>query len=306
MMEQGSVAREFVAKLRAYPRAANVPGLRERTAAQRFADELAASMLHYRRIQQGVFVGHTDVLQDGFNPIIEILRLQKTGESDEACWLSFLAVHFGWDWTPSDSTGKLVRLFYSKLGAGKWDWATVASSPESVRPWLECNLGVFTRLSFGNHRKHEHLAPAHRDGTPSVIASLVAWVRGNGHDSLYAALAKCVAGCAPDSAFDNVYRNFAVRRFGRLGKFDYLSLLGNLGVLPIHPGHTYVVGSTGPRKGALLLIGQKKGRLTRRVIEELEHLQRYLEVPAEVLEDALCNWQKRPRKKLSPALVVLR
>ena len=46
-----------------------------------------------------------------------------------------------------------------------------------------------------------------------------------------------------------------VARFGRLGKFDFLALLGRLNLVPISPGSAYLDGATGPLKGARLLFG---------------------------------------------------
>ena len=37
-----------------------------------------------------------------------------------------------------------------------------------------------------------------------------------------------------------------VQRFGRLGKFDFLTMLGKLGIAPIEPGITFLKGATGP------------------------------------------------------------
>jgi len=50
-----------------------------------------------------------------------------------------------------------------------------------------------------------------------------------------------------------------VERFGRTAKFDYLTMVGKLGLAAIEPGSTYMQGATGPLKGARLLFG---GRAT--------------------------------------------
>ena len=83
-----------------------------------------------------------------------------------------------------------------------------------------------------------------------------------------------------------------VIRFGRLARFDYLAMLGKLGLAQIEPGSTYMDGSTGPRRGALSLYGQgyKAADLDHWLIE----LDQVLGVGMQVLEDALCNWQKSP------------
>lgn len=88
-----------------------------------------------------------------------------------------------------------------------------------------------------------------------------------------------------------------VHRFGRLGRFDYLTMLGKLGIAPIEPGSAYLWhNATGPLAGARLLFGgATSARLGARTLDaRLEELDRHLEVGMQTLEDALCNWQKRP------------
>src|SRR3954453_3508429 len=50
------------------------------------------------------------------------------------------------------------------------------------------------------------------------------------------------AGNDPHIIFDHFYRTMAVARFGRLGKFDFLCLVGRLGIAPIAPGVAYLSG----------------------------------------------------------------
>ena len=47
----------------------------------------------------------------------------------------------------------------------------------------------------------------------------------------------------------------ALRRFGRTARFDYLTMLAKLGLANIAPGSPYLIGATGPLKGARLLFG---------------------------------------------------
>ena len=105
------------------------------------------------------------------------------------------------------------------------------------------------------------------------------------------------AGDGPEAAFGVLYRSMAaVHRFGRLARFDYLSMIGRVGLADIHPGKAYLQGSTGPLKGARLLF-QPAGepKLTAATLEDkAATLQFHLGVTFDVLEDALCNWQKSP------------
>ena len=102
------------------------------------------------------------------------------------------------------------------------------------------------------------------------------------------------AGGDPLGAFDRLYRSMAasVLRFGRLARFDYLTMLSKLGLAQVEPGSTYMDGSTGPLRGARLLFG---GNYSAPSLDEwLAELDREFQVGMQVLEDALCNWQKSP------------
>ncbi len=82
--------------------------------------------------------------------------------------------------------------------------------------------------------------------------------------------------------------------FGRLARFDYLAMVGKLQLASIEPGSTYMAGATGPRCGAQLLFGiDAKPKDFDGWLLELDDV---LHVGMQVLEDALCNWQKSPRE----------
>ena len=88
----------------------------------------------------------------------------------------------------------------------------------------------------------------------------------------------------------------SVISFGRLAKFDYLALIGRYRIAPINAGSAYLDGATGPAKGARLLIdGRRDGTTTNASLQLLlDSLDADLGVGMQVMEDALCNWQKKP------------
>jgi hypothetical protein len=101
----------------------------------------------------------------------------------------------------------------------------------------------------------------------------------------------------PYKCFDYLYQSMAaVRRFGRMARFDYLTMLGKLGLAPIEPGIAYIRGSTGPLRGANLLLGGSTTSVTNvaTLEQSVVELGATLNVRMQVLEDALCNWQKSP------------
>jgi hypothetical protein len=235
-----------------------------------------------------------------FDPIRAAVLRMRNGEFDEAFWLIFLSVHFG---KHSKDGWRLARDIYGALGGTPWTWARVSANPQAFRAWLAKNEaklrndGVSRR--FSNHRKYESLSASSPAGTAAAIESYVNWVSPpRTHQQLIQSAHRTV-GQNPMEVFDYLYQSMnAVRRFGRLGKFDYLTMLGKLGLAPIEPGSAYFSGATGPLRGARLLFGGNPStKLNCNQLDDLlNELNGYLNVGMQVLEDSLCNWQKSPKK----------
>jgi len=224
-----------------------------------------------------------------FDPERAAVLHARAGRMDEAIWLVFLATHFG---RHRNHHWVRVRDVYSGLGSGIWTWARVCSSSGAFRAWLDSHAGAISG-GCGSHRKYESLVGA--KGTGAVVEGLVAWAGSVG--SLAGRFATLVreAGNDPHVIFDHIYRSFQVVRFGRLGRFDLLSVMGRLGILPIEPGSAYLKGATGPLRGAHLLFGGDPLAAKEVVLEAwLLDLDQHLEIGMEVMEDSLCNWQKNP------------
>ena len=235
-----------------------------------------------------------DPAAKGFDPHRGAVYRSRLGEYDEACWLVFLAVHFGRhrraDW-------RYVRDVYGGLGAGCWSWSAVSSDVPAFRGWLDTH-GKELRAGpgphgFGNHRKYESLNAWGERGTGAAVAGYVDLVRGaGGHASFLGA----TQGESRATHFDRLFISMrAVPTFGRTADFDYLVHLRNLGLLDVEPGKAYLVGATGPRQGATLLFTGVPGASSVAELEsKLAELEADLNVGYDVLEDAMCNWQKSP------------
>jgi hypothetical protein len=285
----------YDSQLEEFQRTHSLPGLRESAARQRLSTELARSVAWHRALRWKQGTSLHDPALAPFDPISAIRGYIGSGNLDEACWLAFLSVQFGWD-GQSHGTGELIRRFYGRLGhKNAWRWPLVARNPRHVSSWLVGNLAGFRGVRFGNHRKFESLrSNSKQGGTGPVIESFVAWVRRRGGSGPFEALEQICSQCrSSEEAFDQVFRQLKILRWGRTAKFDFLVLLNYLGLLAIRPAHCYLRGSTGPRAGALLLhTGKRVGRLTPATEQAVEQLRAHLGLPAEVMEDALCNWQK--------------
>ena len=73
-------------------------------------------------------------------------------------------------------------------------------------------------------------------------------------------------------------------------------MVGKLALAGIEPGSAYLRNSTGPLMGARMLFGAQETGL--QDVEQLDmwlaEVDAHLNVGMQVLEDALCNWQKNP------------
>jgi hypothetical protein len=229
-----------------------------------------------------------------FDPLKGAVLSARSGNHDEACWLVFLSVHFGnhrtFGW-------ELSGRFYGRLGqGGAWDWPSVSADLSGMRAWLDNNQAALRAggVGFGNHRKYESLRGHGDMGSGATIESYVDLVSGS-HKAYFEAVSPL--GATQQQRFAAIYDSLAVvRRFGRVARFDYLTMLGKLQLAPLIADSAHLDGSTGPLSGARLLIGgDPSSGLSARVLEErLATLHDALGVTFDVLEDALCNWQKRP------------
>jgi hypothetical protein len=212
-------------------------------------------------------------------------------------WLVFLATHFG---KHLKDGWRLLRDVYRGDGA-PWTFARVANNPAAFEAWLgkayDWLKGDGVGRRFGNHRKYETLRVDSDRGTSKVLSTYIAWVGPNrGHAGLIAD-SKAISGADPKALFDGLYRSLeAVIGFGRTASFDFLTMVGKLGLADIEPGIPYLVGATGPLAGARLLFANNKTAKLRADILDIEAaaLGAYLEVGMQVMEDSLCNWQKSP------------
>ena len=231
-----------------------------------------------------------------FEPFGGAAVLHKAGRMDDACWLIYLATHFGKHRTDG---WHLTEDIYGRFGQGGiWDWTAASQYPLGISDWLETIYPHITSAGrsrrFGNHRKFETLKPGPK-GTGHAFATYIEWIGQYGsHQALINSAQACV-GQNPKDVFAYLYKDLGnVAKLGRLGRFDLLCNLSNLLIAPILPDKAYIIGSTGPKEGAKLLFGSD---LSMRDLEDTcVRLAEYLDVSPQVVEDALCNWQKSPEK----------
>lgn len=227
-----------------------------------------------------------------FEPFGGAAALQKAGRIDDAFWLVYLATHFG---KHKEDGWNLTEDFYGRLGqGGVWDWTTASEDPQGIETWLNQVYPEIVRdgrsRRFGNHRKFETLKPGPK-GTGHAVATYIRWIKQYGSHGALISHAQKTAGQNPEEVFAFLYSELnSVAKLGRLGKFDLLCNLSNLQIAPIFPDRGYIGESTGPKQGAKLLFGETLDN--KQLESECSKLAKHLCVSPQVIEDALCNWQK--------------
>lgn len=257
-----------------------------------------------RRISReyaGISPLRADPNSDLFDPLKGAIWHYHQQNHDEACWLVFLATHFG---KHAVDGWRLCRDIYGKLGGpGRWDWHSISPNPDAFRLWLNQNIarlrGDGVRRRFSNHRKYESLLSPNGSGTADVLSSYVAWIAPPRSHREFVMRAHREVGQNPRDVFAYLYKSMkAVDRFGRLGRFDFLTMLGKLDLAPIEPDSAYLKGATGPALGAkLLFLGSPTARCNPDTLQNyLDELDETLSIGMQALEDSLCNWQKSPAR----------
>jgi len=234
-----------------------------------------------------------------FDPVLAAVVKTRAEDYEEACWLVFLATHFG---KTASGAWELCRAIYGRLGAGPIaTWLATSVNVEELCTWIVARADEIRsgppRRKFGNHRKFESLTGNVDRGTPATIRTYVDWIHTAGSHRLLLNAAVGSAEGDPYRAFDQLYHSMdVVSSFGRLAKFDYLSMLGKLELAPIKAGSTYLTTATGPLKGAALLFAPGDGPKPSpaRMDDWLRELGEHLDLTMQDLEDAICNWQKSP------------
>jgi len=276
-----------------------LPGVRNEAKLQAFVEQLVESIRRIRYVDvikaRPISAACADPQQECFDPIKAAVFNHRTRNEEEAFWLVFLFVHFG---KHARGGWRYIRQVYGKCDGGKrWDWLTTSADVAGFRKWLHDHTDTLKNKEepggFGNHRKYESLDSHSENGTGAVIESYVQWVNPpRTHKALVAGVLAEVAN-DPGQAFAHLYESMrTVRRFGRTARFDYLTMIGKLGLAEIAPASPYLVGATGPLTGARLLFGiaDAPTRLDALTVE----LGNHLGVGMQVMEDSLCNWQKSP------------
>lgn len=231
-----------------------------------------------------------------FDPLRGAFFLEQKGQRDEAVWLAFVGTHFGKHLVDGWKLAKNVMGSFG--GAPVWTAAEYGKHRDAFKAMLEAHQDELRDPAisgrFSNHRQYQSKAA---DSIAKVFATFHDWqFEKGGIDGRVRTIHQKV-GQEPTAVFRELYLSMGpVHGFGRLGRFDLLSMLGKLDLAPIEPDSVHLSGATGPLRGAkLLVLGDTEAPGKPKEIEVIiDLLDDYLQVGKQVLEDSLCNWQKSP------------
>lgn len=296
----------FKIALRQYQGAVQVlPGIAAANALDCFVAQLVDSerrIEFVRQIEQGK-IGNAiaSPYSGAFNPLRASVLRTRQGNAGDAFWLVFLATHFG---KHAVDGWNLTEAIYGGLDQGlNWNWQNYSGNPAAFDAWYRANEATIkgadgVKRRFSNHRKYCSLSSASNAGPISVFRTYLHWVGPTQNPSDMIRDIHVRVGQNPRAVFAELYRTSSViGQFGRLAKFDFLTMLGKLGVAPIEPDSTYIrQGATGPKLGARLLFTGSKNNVGNdsnlgRLSDELSDR---CGINFQAFEDAVCNWQKSP------------
>lgn len=282
----------------------SLPGINAEQNRQTYVAQLLESVRRVKYVavirERPIDARRADPTSSLFDPLKGALIHYRNGQIDEAFWLVFLFVHFG---KHSKDGYRLARDVYGALGAPQiWNWARISANPDDFRLWIiehePALIGDGVSRRFGSHRSYESLRVDAKRNISDVFENYVRWVGANrGHARLIKD-AHDEVNNSPADVFDHLYRSMSVLSFGRLAKFDYLTMLGKLGLAPISAGSPYLKGATGPLAGAkLMFTGNPKSAVGHVDLDAwVTELGNELNVGMQEMEDSLCNWQKSPNR----------
>lgn len=287
---------ELKEKLNTYKAIRPLPGINNPQNEDCFIMQIIDSIRrvkYARTISQKIYSSAcADPSNIAFDPLKAAVWHRNQGNINEAFWLVFLATHFGKNLR---TNWNLVRDVYSGLTNNVvWSWDAVCLNQNGFKIWLNANVeNLKARGKVGNHRKYQSLGAYNHSGTGHAISSYIDWIGPTHNHSDLIANTLVIPENTPKMNFRLLYNSMnAVISFGRMARFDYLTMIGKLDLIDIIPDSAYMVGATGPVTGARILFGQNVNNRT--FDEWLNELDEHLEIDfgMQVLEDAICNWQK--------------
>ena len=235
-----------------------------------------------------------------FDPLLTAMWHCNLGKIEEACWLLFLCSYFGKH--PKKGWNFLRSVYSAFDGKIPWNWSQVSGRSEEFGNWLLFNQPELKKIrGLGNAYKYYTFDRNKAIEMVAQIQSYIVWVKSKvNHVKLFGDIPDYHA-IEPSASFQYCYQEMSVQTaLKKSVQFDYLALIGNLGIARIQPGHLYLNDILLPKRGTKWLFDIKKS--DKIPVSELNMrmslLVNYLELPfgIQIVQKALGKWAV---KKLS-------
>lgn len=283
---------------------APLPGIAQEEARRAFIDQMISSLRRIEYVRgyrtRSVSPDRTDPHSPLFDPLKGAFFLGQRGRLEEAVWMTFVATHFG---KHIEDGWKLASNVMGSFGRGPvWTAKCYGQRPGDFFAMLTTHQAdLRSAVVSGRYSNHRQYQSKNAANIARVFAAFHDWQFAVGDFDARLRQIHRKVGQEPTVVFRNLFISMkSVFGFGRLGIFDFLTMLGKLDLAPIEADSVHFIGATGPVAGArLLLFGDAKAEASTKVVEAaIDQLDAYLNVGKQVLEDSLCNWQKSPTKYL--------
>lgn len=296
-MKNSEIYQDIFNKLEKYKESVNLPGISKPSIESNFIRQFIDSYKRIKYIEvlksRPIDTRRKNPNSDLYDPIQASILHLNDKDINEAVWNILLYVHFGK--TYRNGYG-LLKAVYGNLGNPQiWSMENFKNDILGFRDWLDGNQQQIKNLGgFGNHRKYQSIRANAKSTTYQTLESFLTLIN-NDFDVFISSIPITIKS-DKYKYFDYLFKYFHdIVGFARLAIFDFLCMIGKVGILEIEPAHPYL-GNSGPLTGAKLLFGNQKN------IKELNLALKnlgdtcFMDYPfrMQILEDSICNWQKKP------------
>lgn len=199
-------------------------------------------------------------------------------------WILYLATYFG---KSNKSKWVLFNRSSFRVNQSLITFTQIRKSPEIYYEYLN-SIDLFEGTKFSNHRKYTKKS---LNGSKGLINSMNFMIENMEEFNRKQKI-----------TFSEFYKlSHKIPGFGRLASFDFTSTMAKCELNVEQPLSMYANNSTGPLKGLFLLLSVTKNSTSHQdQIDLSEKLtcwflnNSHIFMVAQVLEDAICNWQKSP------------
>jgi len=296
-MKNNELYRDIETRLLQYKRSVSLPGIIKPEVESNFIRQFIDS---YKRIKfieilksKQIDSRRKDPNSNLYDPIQSAIIHFQENNVNEAVWNILLYVHFGK--TTKKGYG-LLKSVYGNLGDSKiWSLENFKNDISGFKNWLDNNQKEIKELGgFGNHRKYQSIRANAKSTTYQTLESFLTLIDNDFEEYISSIPVEIKSN--KYKFFDYLYKHFnGIVGFARLAIFDFLCMIGKVGILDIEPEHPYL-GNSGPVTGAKLLFGDHKNlKELNTALKDLGD-SNFADYPfrMQILEDSICNWQKNP------------